>query len=115
MYIFVFSHPISRGITSEPGSRNRALQLLPTHSVSCLVILTRVRFSPPPAPWLHITCVTHSTTRVFRAGGEFAKRDVKVLCISCDPLDSHVAWAKDIEAHTGNKINFPLIADADRR
>ncbi|CAM9684417.1 unnamed protein product, partial [Sphacelaria rigidula] len=39
-------------------------------------------------------------------GGEFKKRDVKVLCISCDSLESHQGWVGDIEAHSGHKINF---------
>lgn len=48
-------------------------------------------------------------------GGEFPKRDVKMLAISCDPLDSHQGWLADIKAHTGHEVNFPLIADPDRR
>ncbi|CAB1104712.1 unnamed protein product [Ectocarpus sp. CCAP 1310/34] len=47
-------------------------------------------------------------------GGEFPKRDVKMLAISCDPLESHQGWIGDIKAHTGHEVNFPLIADADR-
>lgn len=38
-----------------------------------------------------------------------------MLAISCDPLESHQGWIGDIKAHTGNEVNFPLIADADRR
>lgn len=48
------------------------------------------------------------------SGGEFPKRDVKVLAISCDPLESHQGWIGDIKAHTGHEVNFPIIADADR-
>lgn len=51
----------------------------------------------------------------FASGGEFKKRDVKMLAISCDPLESHQGWLADIKAHTGNEVNFPLIADPDRR
>ncbi|CAM9222686.1 unnamed protein product [Scytosiphon promiscuus] len=47
-------------------------------------------------------------------GGDFPKRDVKVLAISCDPLESHKGWIGDIKAHTGHEVNFPIIADADR-
>ena len=43
--------------------------------------------------------------------GEFDKRDVKVIGISVDPLDSHGSWAADIKEVTGNELNFPLIAD----
>ena len=43
--------------------------------------------------------------------GEFDKRNVKVIGISVDPLDSHQGWAADIKEVTGNELNFPLIAD----
>jgi len=46
---------------------------------------------------------------------EFDKRNVKVLGLSVDPLDSHNAWAGDIEETQGAKLNFPLIADPDRK
>lgn len=47
-------------------------------------------------------------------GGEFPSRDVKMLAISCDSLESHQGWLADIKAHTGHEVNFPLIADPDR-
>ena len=47
--------------------------------------------------------------------GEFAKRNTKVIGLSVDPLDSHTGWAKDIEDVTGNALNYPLIADHDRK
>ena len=45
---------------------------------------------------------------------EFEKRNVKVIGLSVDPLDSHEGWAKDIEETQGIALNFPVIADADR-
>ena len=51
---------------------------------------------------------------VARLKGEFDKRNVKVLGLSVDPLDSHKAWAKDIAETQGCPLNFPLIADKDR-
>ena len=45
---------------------------------------------------------------------EFAKRGVKVIGLSVDPVDSHGEWAKDIEEVTGTAPNFPMIADADK-
>ncbi len=56
------------------------------------------------------------TTELGRVAGlkpEFDKRDVKVVGLSVDPLDSHNDWAGDIEDVTGNKLNFPLLADPD--
>jgi alkyl hydroperoxide reductase subunit AhpC len=46
---------------------------------------------------------------------EFEKRGVKVIGLSVDPTDSHAGWAKDIEETQGAKLNFPLIADHDRK
>ena len=44
---------------------------------------------------------------------EFDKRNVKILGLSVDPLDSHKGWATDIEDVTGTAPNYPLIADSD--
>jgi alkyl hydroperoxide reductase subunit AhpC len=52
---------------------------------------------------------------VARLKPEFEKRDVKVVGLSVDPLDSHEGWAGDIEETQGAKLNFPLIADPDHR
>jgi thioredoxin-dependent peroxiredoxin len=46
---------------------------------------------------------------------EFDKRGVKVIGLSVDPADSHKGWSKDIEETQGAKLNFPLIADHDRK
>jgi alkyl hydroperoxide reductase subunit AhpC len=46
---------------------------------------------------------------------DFAKRGVKVIGLSVDPSDSHKGWAKDIEETQGAALNFPLIADHDRK
>jgi thioredoxin-dependent peroxiredoxin len=46
---------------------------------------------------------------------EFDKRNVKVIGLSVDPLDSHKGWAADIEETQGQALNFPVIADSDRK
>jgi alkyl hydroperoxide reductase subunit AhpC len=46
---------------------------------------------------------------------EFDKRGVKVLGLSVDPLDDHKRWAGDIKETQGHALNFPLIADPDRK
>lgn len=46
---------------------------------------------------------------------EFAKRNVKVLAVSVDPMDKHDGWVKDINETQNTTVNFPLIADADRK
>jgi alkyl hydroperoxide reductase subunit AhpC len=45
---------------------------------------------------------------------EFAKRNVKVLAVSVDPLDKHFEWRKDINETQNCNVGFPIIADADR-
>jgi alkyl hydroperoxide reductase subunit AhpC len=45
---------------------------------------------------------------------DFAKRAVKVIAVSVDDLASHRKWVPDIEEVNGVKINFPIIADAER-
>jgi alkyl hydroperoxide reductase subunit AhpC len=52
---------------------------------------------------------------VARLKPEFEKRNVKVLGLSVDPLSDHHGWAKDIEETQGCKLNFPLLADPDRK
>jgi alkyl hydroperoxide reductase subunit AhpC len=47
--------------------------------------------------------------------GEFDKRGVKAIAVSVDPLDSHNGWAPDIEQVGGTALNFPIIADQDRK
>ena len=46
---------------------------------------------------------------------EFDKRGVKVIGLSVDALDNHKGWADDIEETQGAKLNFPVIADTDRK
>ena len=46
---------------------------------------------------------------------EFDKRNVKIIGLSVDPAHSHKKWAEDIEETQGQKLNFPVIADADRK
>jgi alkyl hydroperoxide reductase subunit AhpC len=52
---------------------------------------------------------------VARLKKEFDKRNVKVIGLSVDPVSDHVKWAKDIEETQGQKLNFPLIGDGDRK
>ncbi|HKY06436.1 MAG TPA: peroxiredoxin [Blastocatellia bacterium] len=52
---------------------------------------------------------------VARIKPEFDKRGVKVIGLSVDPSDSHHKWAEDIKETQGHALNFPVIADADRK
>jgi thioredoxin-dependent peroxiredoxin len=46
---------------------------------------------------------------------EFDQRDVRVMGVSVDPVESHNSWAQDITDVGGTDLNFPLIADQDRQ
>lgn len=59
-------------------------------------------------------CTTELGT-VARLKPEFDQRGVKPLGLSVDPVDSHESWARDIEETQGQALNFPLIADHDRK
>ena len=50
-----------------------------------------------------------------RLKDEFAKRDVKVAALSVDQVDSHRGWIKDINETQNTQVEFPLIADPDRK
>jgi thioredoxin-dependent peroxiredoxin len=45
---------------------------------------------------------------------EFDKRNVKVIGLSVDPVESHVRWEGDIAETQGTAVNFPMIGDPDR-
>src|ERR1700755_308332 len=44
---------------------------------------------------------------------EFAKRGVKILGLSVDPVEANEGWAKDIEETQGTAPNYPIVSDAD--
>jgi thioredoxin-dependent peroxiredoxin len=46
---------------------------------------------------------------------EFEKRGVKAIGLRVDPVKDHTEWAKDIAETQGTSLNFPLLADADRK
>ena len=46
---------------------------------------------------------------------DFAQRGVKVIALSVDPVDSHLKWIDDINETQNTRVNFPIIADADRK
>jgi thioredoxin-dependent peroxiredoxin len=52
---------------------------------------------------------------VARLKPQFERRGVKVIALSVDDLKSHAGWSRDIEDVSGQKLNFPIIADPDRK
>lgn len=46
---------------------------------------------------------------------QFAERGVKAIALSVDPVDSHLRWIDDINETQQTQVNFPILADADRK
>ncbi len=59
-------------------------------------------------------CTTELGT-VAKLKPEFDKRNVKVIGLSVDPLKDHKEWVKDINETQNTTLNFPLIADSDKK
>ena len=53
--------------------------------------------------------------RVAKLKAEFDKRNVKPIALSVDPLASHKGWIGDSEETQSTKMNFPILADGDRK
>ncbi len=53
--------------------------------------------------------------RVANLKSEFDKRNVKVLALSVDPVDSHKGWINDINETQSCTVNFPIIADPEKK
>ncbi len=58
---------------------------------------------------------TTELAEVARLKPEWDKRHVKPIGLSVDPADSHRGWEKDIEETQGQRLNFPVLADADKK
>lgn len=50
-----------------------------------------------------------------KLGEEFKKRNVKVAALSVDDLESHKGWISDINETQNTQVNFPIIADEDKK
>jgi thioredoxin-dependent peroxiredoxin len=53
--------------------------------------------------------------RVASLKSEFDKRNVKVLALSVDPVDSHKGWINDINETQNCSVNYPIIADPEKK
>lgn len=58
---------------------------------------------------------TTELAEVARLKPEWDKRNAKPIGLSVDPADSHAGWEDDIKETQGQSLNFPLLADADRK
>jgi thioredoxin-dependent peroxiredoxin len=59
-------------------------------------------------------CTTELGT-VAKLKPEFDKRNVKTIALSVDGVESHMGWTKDIEDTQSTKLNYPILADADKK
>lgn len=53
--------------------------------------------------------------RTAQLKSEFDKRNVKVLALSVDAVESHKGWVNDIDETQNTHVDFPIIADEDRK
>ena len=65
-----------------------------------------------PADYTPVCTTELGTVAKYKA--EFDKRNVKVVALSVDGLESHKGWIKDINETQKTTVNFPIIADEDR-
>lgn len=66
-----------------------------------------------PADYTPVCTTELGTVAKYKA--EFDKRNVKVVALSVDGLESHKGWINDINETQGTTVNFPIIADEDRK
>lgn len=66
-----------------------------------------------PADYTPVCTTELGRTAALKSG--FEERGTKVLALSVDPVEDHHGWAPDIADATGTELNFPIIADPDRR
>jgi len=60
---------------------------------------------------------TTELARVLQLKDEFAKRNVKIIALSCDSVDNHMAWINDIRRYANQSegtLPYPIIADEKR-
>jgi alkyl hydroperoxide reductase subunit AhpC len=64
-----------------------------------------------PADFTPVCTTELGAVAKLKLKGEFEKRNVKVIALSVDPIESHFEWIKDINETQNTKVNFPIIAD----
>jgi alkyl hydroperoxide reductase subunit AhpC len=66
-----------------------------------------------PADFTPVCTTELGTAAKFK--GEFDQRNVKMIALSVDGIASHAEWIKDINEVQNTNVNFPIIADEDRK
>ncbi|KAL6008754.1 1-Cys peroxiredoxin [Asimina triloba] len=104
-WAIIFSHP---GTCSAESSLGLFRKRKKKTTTNCLkrTLWSLADFTP--------VCTTE-LAKMAEYAAEFEKRGVKLLGISCDDVESHRQWTKDIEAYSsGHKVNYPIAADPKR-
>lgn len=70
-------------------------------------------FFSHPADYTPVCTTELGTAAKYKSA--FDARNVKMVALSVDPLDSHRGWIKDIEETQNTEMNFPIIADHDKK
>lgn len=66
-----------------------------------------------PADYTPVCTTELGTVAKFKE--QFASRNCKVVALSVDPIEDHHDWIKDINETQNTTVNFPIIADSDRK
>lgn len=66
-----------------------------------------------PADFTPVCTTELGTAAKFK--DEFEKRNVKMMALSVDGAASHLEWIKDINETQGTEVNFPIVADVERK
>ncbi len=64
-----------------------------------------------PADFTPVCTTELGVVAKLKLKGEFEKRNVKVIALSVDPIESHYQWIKDINETQNTTVDFPIIAD----
>ncbi len=96
---------IAPDFSAESSRRNHQVPRLPRQRLGVLFSHPK-DFTP--------VCTTELGYAAKRKA-DFDRRNVKVIALSVDPVDSHRGWISDIEETQGAKMNYPIIADSDRK
>ncbi|MGD1940836.1 MAG: peroxiredoxin [Leptolyngbyaceae cyanobacterium] len=72
-----------------------------------------VVFFSHPADYTPV-CTTE-LGEVAKLKGEFEKRNAKVIALSVDGTESHKGWISDIDETQGTVVNYPIVADEDKK
>ncbi len=105
-------HPISLQLGQIVPDFEAQTTIGPIHFHQWLGDFWGVLFSHPKD---YTPVCTTELGEAARLKPEFDRRGVKIIGLSVDTLERHGGWEADIEETQGQTVNFPMIADTDRK